>query len=107
VTARDEANKKAPPQRGFLLSASYYRPPGVGVRVEPLGEGLISVLPDGFSLLFAPAAALPALLDMPELVPVALPVVVPVEGDPVAVPLAAAPPVAEPPAEPAPDCASA
>jgi hypothetical protein len=92
-----------------LLSTSYYRPLGVGVRVEPLGEGLISVFPDGFRPLFAPAAALPALLDMPAPgVPMALPVVVPVAGDPVVAPLVAALPVAElPPAEPAPDCASA
>jgi hypothetical protein len=93
-----------------LLSASYYRPPGAGVSVEPLGEGLISVFPDGFSPLFAPAAALPALLDMPVLglVPIALPDVVPVAGDPVVVPLVAAPPVAElPPAAPPLDCASA
>jgi hypothetical protein len=90
--------------RGFLLSASNYRPPGAGVRVEPLGEGLISVLPDGFRALFAPAAALPALLD----VPLALPVVVPVAGEPVVAPLVATPPVlALPLAEPAPDCASA
>jgi hypothetical protein len=69
---------------------------------------LISVLPDGFSPLLAPAAALPALLDVPPvLVPAALPVVVPVAGDPV-VPLAAVPPVLELPlAEPVPDCASA
>jgi hypothetical protein len=59
--------------------------------------------------LFAPAAALPALLDMPAPgFPMALPVVVPVAGDPVVAPLVAALPVAElPPAEPAPDCASA
>ena len=91
------------------MSASYYRPPGAGVSVEPLGEGLISVFPDGFNPLFAPAAALPALLDMPVLgfVPIALPVV-PVAGDPVVVPLVAAPPVAElPPAAPPLDCASA
>jgi hypothetical protein len=73
---------------------------------------LISVFPDGFSPLFRPAAALPALLVMPvSAVPVALPVVVPVVGDPVVVPLVAAPPVAElPPAEPPLDpldCASA
>ncbi len=55
------------------MSASDYRPPGAGVRVEPLGEGLISVLPDGFRPLFAPAAELPALLDMPGLVPVHCP----------------------------------
>jgi len=92
------------------LSASYYWPPGAGVSVEPLGEGLISVFPDGFSPLLAPAAALPALLDMPVLglVPIALPDVVPVAGDPVVVPLVAAPPVAElPPAAPPLDCASA
>ena len=53
------------------MSASYYRPPGAGVRVEPLGEGLISVLPDGFSPLLAPAAALPALLLMPVPAPIA------------------------------------
>ena len=78
----------------------------MGARLEPLGEGLIWVLPDGFSPLFRPAAALPALLLMP--VPagllVALPVVVPVVGDPVVVPLVAAPPVAELPPV---DCASA
>jgi hypothetical protein len=71
---------------------------------------LISVLPDGFSPLLAPAAALPALLDMPVLglVPIALPDVVPVVEDPAIVPLVAAPPVAELPlAEPPLDCASA
>jgi hypothetical protein len=90
----------------FLPSARRYRPPGAGARVEPLGEGLINVFPDGFRPLFAPAAELPALLDMPEapeLVPAALPDVVPV-----AVPLAAAPPVVELPlAEPPLDCANA
>ncbi len=101
--------RKSPAEQGFLLSADNYRPAGAGVRVEPLGEGLMSVLPDGFSPLLAPAAALPALLDvpLPGLVPMALPVVVPVAGDPV-VPLVAAPPVLELPlAEPVPDCASA
>jgi hypothetical protein len=64
------------------------------------------VFPDGFSRLFCPAAALPALLLTP--VPAALPVVVPVVGDPVGVPLVAAPPVAElPPVAPPVDCASA
>ncbi|WKA26729.1 hypothetical protein [Bradyrhizobium roseum] len=91
------------------MSASNHRPPGAGVRVEPLGEGLISVLPDGFRPLLAPAAALPALLDvpLPGLAAVALPVVVPVAGAPPVAPPAAAPPVlALPPAEPAPVCAS-
>ena len=85
--------------------------------VEPLGDGLIRVFPDGFSPLFCPAAALPALLVMPvpAAPPVALPVVVPpvpvvvplVEG-PVVAPLVAAPPVPELPlVEPPLDCASA
>ena len=78
--------------------------------VEPLGDGLIRVFPDGFSPLFCPAAALPALLVMPvpAAAPVALPDVVPVAEDPVVVLLVAAPPVAEPPlVEPPVDCASA
>ena len=87
------------------MSASYYRPPGAGVRVEPLGEGLISVLPDGFSPLLAPAAALPAPLLMPVPAPIALPDVVPVVEDPVVV-LLVVPPVL-PPAELPVDCASA
>ena len=81
-----------------------------GANVEPLGEGLRSVFPDGFAALFRPAAALPALLFMPVSagLPVAVPVVVPLVEDPVAVPLVAAPPVAElPPGEPPVDCASA
>lgn len=89
-------------------------PGAAGVNVEPLGEGLRSVFPDGFSPLFRPAAALPALLLMPVpgsvpvALPVALPVVVPPVEDPVVAPLVAAPPVAElPPVEPPVDCASA
>ncbi|WP_334516492.1 hypothetical protein [Bradyrhizobium sp. AZCC 1693] len=68
------------------------------------------LFPDGFSPLFRPAAALPALLVMPvsALPVVALPVVVPLVEGPVVVLLVAAPPVAElPPAEPPVDCASA
>jgi hypothetical protein len=85
-------------------------PGAAGVSVEPLGDGLSRLFPDGFVALFLPAAALPALLVMPVSagLPVALPVVVPLAEDPVAVPLVAAPPVAElPPAEPPVDCASA
>jgi hypothetical protein len=85
-------------------------PGAAGVNVEPLGEGLRSVFPDGFAPLFRAAAALPALLVMPvsAVPPVALPVVVPPAEDPVVVPLVAAPPAAElPPAEPPLDCASA
>ena len=98
----------------FCYRPVIYRPAGepgaAGINVEPLGEGLRSVFPDGFSPLFWPAAALPALLVMPVLgvVPVALPDVVPVTEDPVVVPLVAAPPVAELlPAVPPLDCASA
>ena len=70
---------------------------------------MIWVLPDGFSPLARPAAALPASFDMPLFgAPVELPVVVPLTEDPAVVPVAAAPPAAEPPpAEPLPDCASA
>jgi hypothetical protein len=94
--------------RGF-----FYRPtdePGVGASVEPLGDGLIRLFPEGFSPLACPAAALPALLAVPVPVvpPVAFPLVVPPVGDPVVVPLVAAPPVVElPPAAPPVDCASA
>src|SRR5829696_10150940 len=98
--------------RGFLLSAEYLHLPGVepgaaGVNVEPLGERLRSVFPDGFTPLFRAAAALPALLVTPvsAVPPVALPVVVPVVEDPVVV-LLVAPPV-PPPAELPVDCASA
>ena len=95
--------KKAPRRGAFS-----YLPVGAGVRVEPLGEGLILVLPDGLSPLARPAAALPASFDMPLLAPVELPVVVPAVEDPAVVPVAAAPPVAElPPVEAPPDCASA
>jgi hypothetical protein len=110
---------KKPRQAGLfvtcrLLSARYYLPgvePGLaGAMVEPLGDGLMRVFPDGFNPLFCPAAALPALLVMPvpAAPPVALPDVVPVVEDPVVVPLVAAPPVAElPPTVPLLDCASA
>jgi hypothetical protein len=72
----------------------------VGVNVDPLGEVLMKVLPDGFWLLLAPAAALPALLPVPPVVEVTV-VVVPFMEEPVVVPLAADPPAAElPPAAP-------
>jgi hypothetical protein len=35
--------------------------PTPGARVDPLGEGLIRLLPDGLTVLLAPAAAPPAL----------------------------------------------
>jgi hypothetical protein len=65
------------------------------------------VFPDGFTGLLRPAAALPASLVMPVVVPlpVALLVVVPLVEDPV-VPVVAAPAPELPPAEP-PDCARA
>jgi hypothetical protein len=103
-------NEKAPRCGAFC-----YRPVGEpgpdGERVEPLGEGLMWVFPDGFTPLFRAAAALPALLVMPvsEVLPAALPVVVPPVEEPAVAPLVAAPPVPElPPAEPPPlDCARA
>jgi hypothetical protein len=72
----------------------------VGVNVDPLGEVLMAGFPDGFRPLFAPAAALPALLPVPPVVEVPV-VVVPFMEEPVVVPLAADPPAAElPPAAP-------
>jgi hypothetical protein len=63
------------------------------------------VVPDGFSPLARPAAALPASFDMPLFgTPAELPVVVPPTEDPAVVPVAAAEP---PPVEVPPDCASA
>jgi hypothetical protein len=80
---------------------SSYRPPGTGANVDPLGDVLMPLLPDGFSVLFAPAAALPApVLGVPA-APV-VPLVVPVVGDP-----AAGAPVEPAPGEPVPLCASA
>ena len=90
-------------------------PGAPGANVDPLGEGLMRLFPDGFAALLAPAAALPAsllmvpfgelpvvLVELP-VVFVELPVVVPL-----VVPLAAEPPAVEPPpTEPPADCASA
>jgi hypothetical protein len=90
----------------------FYRPtpePGGGASVDPLGDGLIRLFPDGFKPLFAPAAALPALpfRPVPVEVPDDVPLVVPLRDDPVVIPLVADPPAAEPPAEPVPLCAKA
>ena len=68
----------------------------MGVNVDPLGEGFMRVLPDGFCPLLAPAAALPALLPVPPVVEVPV-VVVPFMEEPVVVPVAAELPPAEPP----------
>jgi hypothetical protein len=72
---------------------------------------LILLLPDGFNVLFAPAAALPALLPTPLL---GAPVVVPVDDpvvptdEPVVAPAAGLPAAEPPPAAPAPPaCAKA
>jgi Rubrerythrin len=54
---------------------------GDGDSVEPLGELLMKLLPDGLKKLFAPAAALPAVLPRPP-----IPVVIPFMGDPPVVP---------------------
>jgi hypothetical protein len=92
--------------RGFLLEDAWlviYRPapaPGAGLKVDPLGDGLIALFPDGFRALFAPAAALPApLLSVPV---VEVPVVVPLTDDPVVAPVAGVPVVELAPAEPVP-----
>jgi hypothetical protein len=81
----------------------------VGINVEPLGDGLIRLFPDGFRLLFAPAAALPApVLRPPFVLPAEDPAVVPFMVDPVLVPLVAGPTAPElPPAEMLPLWASA
>ena len=55
----------------------------IGASVDPLGEVLIKLLPDGLNALLAPAAMLPALLPSPLLV--AAPVVDPLR--PVVLPL--------------------
>lgn len=70
-------------------------PGAFGDSVDPLGDGLIKLLPEGLAALFLPAAALPALLPIPVVVPVP-PVDVPAEL-PAAAP-APAPPPAPPPA---------
>jgi hypothetical protein len=91
-----------------LLPSNSYRPPGGGVSVDPLGEGLIRLLPDGFKLLFAPPLALPAPVVIPlfrpppVVVPGEVPMVVPFMDEPVVVP-----PAAAPPAEPVPVWAKA
>lgn len=61
-------------------------------------------MPDGFTPLFAPAVALPALLFrlVPADAPGEVPAIVPVVADPVVVPLVADPPAAAPPADPLP-----
>jgi hypothetical protein len=102
-------NEKAPHCGAFCyLPVGEAGPPGASV--EPLGEGLMWVFPDGFTVLLRPAAALPALLGTPvlEVLPAALPVVVPPVEEPAVAPLVAAPPVPElPPDAPPLDCASA
>ena len=63
----------------FVIWRSLYLPAPVplpGPTVEPLGEGLMEVVPDGFTPLLCAAPALPAWLLMP-LLPTVLPVVVP------------------------------
>src|SRR5918912_4181214 len=109
---------KKPRIEGLFVVCRCYLPVGEpgpdGPSVEPLGEGLMCVFPDGFTVLLRAAAALPASLLMPvvEPPPVPLPAVVPLVEDPAAppaaVPPSAAPPVTElPPAPLPPACASA
>jgi len=54
---------RSPAPAGLLVQFLLYLPvpePGVGPNVDPLGDGLIAVFPEGFSPLFCAAAALPA-----------------------------------------------
>ena len=82
-SANSPTGKESRPEAAFRIPSdcsdvTIVRPePGAGVNVDPLGEVLIEVFPDGFRALFAPAAALPASLLMPVVEPVVeLPVVV-------------------------------
>jgi hypothetical protein len=77
----------------------------VGPNVDPLGDGLIRLLPDGFAALLAPALAPPALKLPGAVAPdgaVLCPVVVPLDIDPLggAAPTPAVPPVPAPAAPP-------
>jgi hypothetical protein len=65
-------------------------PGAFGDNVDPLGDGLIKLLPEGLAGLFVPAAAPPALLPIPVVPPVDVPAELP-----------AAPAPAPPPAPPA------
>lgn len=90
---------------------SGYLPVGlVGPTVDPLGDGFIRLLPDGFCELLAPALAPPALKLPGAVVPdglVLCPVVVPLDIDPLGG-AAPAPVVPLPPAPaPPPLCANA
>jgi hypothetical protein len=86
-----------------LFACRCYRPLGlVGPRVDPLGDVLMKLLPDGSRALLAPALAPPA-LKLPAVAPdraPLCPVVVPLDIDP----LGGAAPT---PAAPRPLCASA
>ena len=59
-------------------ASSYRNCPPTPVMVDPLGEVLMKLLPEGFKVLFAPAAALPASVLTPP-----TPVVIPLMDDPV------------------------
>ena len=89
--------------RRVLLPSNSYRPPGGGVSVDPLGEGLIRLLPDGFRLLFAPPVALPA----PGVIPLFRPPPVVVPGEVLMVVPFTDEPVVVPPVEPVPVWAKA
>jgi hypothetical protein len=95
------------PVLDFLVAYRPGRPPVPGgVSVDPLGEVFIKLFPEGLRVLFAPAAALPALVDGPPALPV---VDDPVDGLTVPTPPVARPELAaEPPAPPVPPaCAKA
>jgi hypothetical protein len=84
-------------------SAYDQRPVGLlGPTVDPLGELLMRLLPEGLRALLAPAVALPALV----LAEPALPLEEPAPAAPVVVPLVPDPAAEAPPEEPLP-CAKA
>src|ERR1700757_1844293 len=74
----------APTNPAFEQGLCSQRPVGLlGPMVDPLGELLMKLLPEGLRALLAPAVALPALVLPPPAAPL-MPVVVPLVVDPVA-----------------------
>jgi len=110
------SERKRPRLGGAFVFRTSHRPLGlVGPSVDPLGDGLMKLLPDGFCVLLAPAVEPPALKFGDAVPDGAWPVVMPFAIDPLggaaptpAVPLAPTPapaPAVPPPAPPL--CANA
>jgi hypothetical protein len=88
--------------RQILRKASYRNCPPTACMVDPLGEVLMKLLPEGLKVLFAPAAALPASVLTPP-----TPVVIPLMALVFAEPDAEAPAAEFVPGREVPVCASA